>query len=217
MRVFAFALCGALLSASLAVAAPADRAALLERLRVALPRITDFMPVEEMITGDLRESMIAQNPGKEAAVGPIVDEFGACVVRMVDKLDYAGAAVAGADKAGMTEAELLKVIAFYEDPDMKVLFGKFREALASGEEPDIDPAAFARLEKLGEDPAVERFGEIMQQSAGEMFDEDALTDDVVVCTSTMDAAIDDAGLTYDPDLIEVITEEEADALEKDGK
>jgi hypothetical protein len=196
MRILALALCGVLLTAGLAQAAPADRAALLERLRVALPRIAEFMPVEKLLTADLRKAILTQNPGKEAAVNPIVDGFGACVVRIIDNLDYATAAVAGADKAGMTEAELLKVVTFFEHPDTKLMFAAIGEALISETEPDIDPEALERLEALGNDPAIDRFGEIMGESAEGLFDEEAMTDEVVVCMADMHGAIDDAGLTY---------------------
>jgi len=198
MRIFVFAVCGVLMTASLAVAAPAERAALLERLRAALPKISEIVPFAETMSAEMRQELLRQNPGKEAVVGPVADGFGACVAKMFAERDYVGVAVAGADKAGMTEAELLTVVTFYEDPGVKAMFSSVGPTLLTDERPELDPAQIKRLEAAAREPAMLRFTAIMQESTEGMADEEALMDDAVACAADFDEAVDEAGLVYVP-------------------
>ncbi|HYE44678.1 MAG TPA: hypothetical protein VEA44_02785 [Caulobacter sp.] len=197
MRVLALALCGLLISANLAAAAPADRAALLERLRQALPKLSEIMPVDRMAALETRKDLLAQNPGKEAVVEKIAGEMGACVAKLIEGRDFIGEAVSRADKAGMTEAELLTVIAYYEDPDLKALFRQLGPALESGKDPDIDPATMERLQTAGRDPAVVKFSKLISGSSEDIFEDEAMMDGIMVCAADLAEAVEAAGLAFD--------------------
>lgn len=194
MRVLAFAVCGVLMTANLAFAGQADRAVLLDRLRQALPKFSEMVPLADMFSGDKRKGLIAQNPGKDAVVAPIADSYGACVAKVLEGRDPNAEAVAAADRAGMTEAELLKVIAFYEDPAVKEFFGAIGPALKSGKEPDFDPQKFQRVQEAMQDPAVGQFSQMIRQSSQTMLKDAATVEKLRACAADLDSAVAAAGL-----------------------
>jgi hypothetical protein len=196
MRILSLALCGVLLTAGLAQAAPADRAAILERLRQALPKFGEMIPMAEMVSGDIRKELIAQNPGKDAGIGPIANDFGACFAKALNSRDANAAAITAADQAGMTEAELLKVVAFYEDPAVKSFFASVGPAMKSGKEPQVDPALFKRVQDGMQDPAVMRFSQMIRQSSQDLFKDPVTVRALSACTTDLDKAVAAAGLTH---------------------
>ena len=195
MRSLAVAVCGLLLTANLAFAAPADRAALLNRLSLALPKFTEMVPLAEMFSGDKRRDLIARNPGKAAVIDPIAGSFGTCVANVLKARDANAEAVAAADRAGMTDAQLLKVIAFYEDPTVKAFFASVGPALKSGKEPEFDPEKFEQVMTSMQDPAVAQFSQLIKQSSQEMMKDSAITDGLRACGAQLDKAVSAAGLT----------------------
>lgn len=195
MRTLAVAACGLLLSANLAFAASTDRAALLDRLSLALPKLTEMVPLAEMFSGDKRKDLTTRNPGKAAVIDPIAESYGTCIARVLEARDSNAEAVAAADRAGMTEAQLLKVIAFYEDPTVKEFFASVGPALKSGKEPEFDPDKFERVMASMQDPAVGQFSQLIKQSSQDMMKNPATTDGLRACGAQLDKAVSAAGLT----------------------
>ncbi len=195
MRTLAAAACCLLVSANLAFAAPADRTALLDRLSLALPKFTEMVPLAEMLSGDKRRGLTARNPGKAAVIDPIAESYGACIARLLESRDSNAEAVAAADRAGMTEAQLLKVIAFYEDPAVKEFFASVGPALISGKEPEFDPEEFERITALMQDPDLEQFSQLIKQSSQNMMKDPTITSGLRACEVQLDKAVSAAGLT----------------------
>lgn len=194
MRTSALAICSLLLSANLAFAAPADRAALLTRLSQALPKFNEMVPLADMFSGDKRRELIERNPGKDAVIVPIAESYGACLAKVLATRDPNAEAIATADRAGMTDAQLLKVIAFYEDPIVKEFFDTVGPALKSGKEPDFDPKKFQRVQEAMQDPAVGQFSQMIRQSSQTMLKDPVTAGGLRACAAELDKAVSTAGL-----------------------
>jgi hypothetical protein len=194
MRVLTLAVCGVLLTTSLAVAASSDRAALLDRLRLALPNFSEMVPLADMFSADKRKALIAQNPGKDSVVGPITDRYGTCLADVLKSRDPNAEAVAAADRSGMTDADLLKVIAFYEDPVMREFFATIGPALKSGKEPELDPAKFERVQAGMQVPAVGQFSQIIRKGSQDMLKDPVISQKLAACGAALDRAVTAAGL-----------------------
>lgn len=198
MRRVALAVCGLLLSATMAVAAPsAERAALLERLRQALPVLAEIISIEDMAASTLRDELLEQNPGKEKVVAPIAKAYGACVAKLMGDTDYVAEAVAKADAAGMTDAELRTLIAYYEDPELKALFKLLGPAMNAGKDLDVSPATRARLEAASNDPAVVRFTALINEEPAEVLQDDAMMKGLMACAGELAENVDKAGLSLE--------------------
>lgn len=199
MRILTVAVCALLLAGGPALAEPSpERATLLKRLRQAMPMSDENLTLPPVAARGLREDLIAQNPGKEQAISPIAEAFGACFADVFRRRDLRGDAVARADAAGMTNDELRALIAYYENPEWKRLSEAIDAARGSGEPLELTPADKALLGAGVRDPAWARFMALRVEERAETAADEALAKGMMDCGAAARDQIQKAGLIDDP-------------------
>jgi hypothetical protein len=183
-----------LLLALLALAAcqpgPPTRADLLARLQAALPASdTDSVGVRTGFA-TFENEMVAANPGHEADISAILDDYANCISIGLSQAAPA-LAIAAAD-ASLTDGEIEQLIAFYAGPD-RARFVAIEVREENGEVLSAADAAF--LARYRDTDAARKFS-LAMASAARAF---PATDDgrrmIGACTLRMRSAFGQADLT----------------------
>lgn len=197
-RSVAITLCGFLAFSGLALAAGPDRSVALERLRQAMPSVSQLLPIGGMIANGARTQLLTLNPGKEAQIKPIADRLGACTTEILDGPKIREALIAAIEAADFTEAELLKVAAFFEAPETNEMFihlGKVMSGEIPPEKADsLRPEVTKQAEIYQSDLALIRFQQVFHNSGQDVVNGGTLQQGMALCVTEMNSAAAKAGL-----------------------
>lgn len=195
MRRAILSACILLLSAgSSAVAATSERAALLERLRQALPVLVETLPVRTIYGDDAREVLLPLNPGREATVESVAGVYGDCAFKVLGAYDFVAPVVAAADRAGFSDADLVKVLQLYEDPDFQRILRRVGTGSFAPPPSDLDIKAGERVLAMAADPVLQRFADIVGQENDIAYAAPQVTAGFDACDEALLKAAEEAGL-----------------------
>ncbi len=176
------AACGLLLFAGASVAASPARADLLARLQAAQPPKAEgllFVELRALVRGDaLRQA----NPGREAQLAPLLDDFALGARRLITDEAVLAASMRQVDTS-LTGDEISHVIAVYESPAYRRMFsgGSSDEAMAT---------AIA----LMEDPVFEKFTDAAMAGTMALLDSRPVSDGMAACDDALFKGAERAGL-----------------------
>lgn len=138
-----------------------DRAALLAQLQAALPQSTrDDTAGVRTGFAEFEAQMVAVNPGREAEIGAVLNEYAACISG-----GMRGAAprlVITAADSSLSDAEIEELIAFYSGPD-RARFVALEEREQAGEALGAEDSAF--LQRYRGSAVARKFSAAMAETA----------------------------------------------------
>lgn len=162
-----------------------ERAALLARLKVAIPK-TNAPPFGARDADEVRQTLLPLNPGREAEVEALASAKFTCLNSQMTDAFVLDLIVSSVDQR-MTQPEIERLVTFYEGPEYKAL------AALDGRPAD-DPAKQAAGVKLAAEPAFLSFMRAMQGGITDYMGKPGVMDSILACDTTYREALEKSGL-----------------------
>lgn len=176
------AVCVLLLSAGSSVAASPERAELMARLVAAQAPMGEGLLFIEMSVFARGQVLLQANPGREAQLAPLMQDFATCARRLVTDEAVLAAAMKQVD-ASLTDEEIGHVIAVFESP-------AYRRMFSDGSSDEASATAIA----LMEDPVFEKYTDATMAGTMALIDSRPVTDGMAACDDALFKGAKRAGL-----------------------